>query len=84
MKLLQKQGYETTYLREQDLNANYLPTESISIPVDKKSVIKNNIVDSSLEDQIVDEIVIKIKGQALYKNRSVSYTHLTLPTNREV
>ena len=41
--LLQKQGYETTYLREQDLNANYLPTESISIPVDKKSVIKNNI-----------------------------------------
>ena len=67
--LLQKQGYETTYLREQDLNANYLPTESISIPVDKKSVIKNNIVDSSLEDQIVDEIVIKIKGQALYKNR---------------
>ena len=67
--LLKKQGYETSYLREQDLNANYLPTESVSIPVDKESVLKNNIVDSSLTDQVVDKIVIKIKGQALYKNR---------------
>ena len=67
--LLKKQGYETSYLREQDLNANYLPTESVSIPVDKESVLKNNIVDSSLTDLVVDKIVIKIKGQALYKNR---------------
>jgi hypothetical protein len=67
--LLKKQGYETSYLREQDLNANYLPTESVSIPVDIESILKNNIVDSSLTDQVVDKIVIKIKGQALYKNR---------------
>jgi hypothetical protein len=67
--LLQKQGYETNYLREQDLNANYLPTESVRIPVNKESVIKNKIVESSLSDEIVDEIIIKIKGQALYKNR---------------
>ena len=67
--LLQKQGYETNYLREQDLNANYLPSESVRIPVNKESVIKNKIVESSLSDEIVDEIIIKIKGQALYKNR---------------
>ena len=67
--LLQKQGYETNYLREQDLNANYLPSESIRIPVDKESVLNNKIVDNSLSDEIVDEIIIKIKGQALYKNR---------------
>ena len=67
--LLQKQGYETNYLREQDLNANYLPTESIRIPVNKESVLNNKIVDNSLSDEIVDEIIIKIKGQALYKNR---------------
>ena len=67
--LLQKQGYETNYLREQDLNANYLPSESIRIPVNKESVINNKIVKSSLSDEIVDEIIIKIKGQALYKNR---------------
>ncbi|MDA9572541.1 DUF2723 domain-containing protein [Flavobacteriaceae bacterium] len=67
--LLQKQGYETNYMRDQDLNANYLPSESIRIPVDKESVLKNNIVDNNLSDEIVDEIIIKIKGQALYKNR---------------
>jgi hypothetical protein len=67
--LLQKQGYETDYLREQDLNANYLPSESIRIPVDKESVLKNKIVDNNLSDEIVDEIIIEIKGQALYKNR---------------
>ena len=67
--LLQKQGYETNYMREQDLNANYLPSESIRIPVDKESVLKNNIVDNNLSNEIVDEIIIKIKGQALYKNR---------------
>ena len=67
--LLQKQGYETNYLREQDLNANYLPSESIRIPVNKESVINNKIIESSLSDEIVDEIIIKIKGQALYKNR---------------
>ena len=67
--LLQKQGYETNYLREQDLNANYLPSESIRIPVDKESVLKYKIVDNNLSDEIVDEIIIKIKGQALYKNR---------------
>ena len=63
--LLQKQGYETNYMREQDLNANYLPSESIRIPVNKESVINNKIVESSLSDEIVDEIIIKIKGQAL-------------------
>jgi len=54
---------------KQQLNINYLRTANIRIPVDKESVLKNKIVDSSLADQIVDEIVIKIEGQVLYKNR---------------
>ena len=67
--LLQKQGYDTNFIREQDLNANYLPTENVRIPVDKASVIKNKIVQEKLYENIVEEIIIKIKGQALYKNR---------------
>ena len=51
------------------LNRNYLRSRSIRIPVEKESVLKNKIVDSSLSDKIVDEIIIKIKGQVLYKNR---------------
>ena len=67
--LLDQQGYDTRGLRSQDLNANYLPSENISIKVNKKNALSNNIVRSEDADKIVDEIIIKIKGQALYKNR---------------
>jgi len=55
--------------RSQELNANYLPTENIRIPVDKASVLKNGIVKGKDTDKIVPYIDIKIKGNALYKNR---------------
>ena len=51
------------------MNANYLPTENVRIPVDKKTVLKNGIVKAKDSSLIVPYIDIKIKGAALYKNR---------------
>lgn len=67
--VLQQQGYDTSGQRSQDLNANYLPTENIRIPVDKLTVLKNGIVKVQDSSLIVPHIDIKIKGAALYKNR---------------
>jgi len=67
--VLQQQGYDTSGQRNQDLNANYLPTENVRIPVDKLTVLKNGIVKAQDSSLIVPHIDIKIKGAALYKNR---------------
>ena len=67
--ILEEQGYDTSGQRQQDLNANYLPTEHVRIPVDKASVLKNGIVKAKDSAKIVPYIDIKIKGAALYKNR---------------
>jgi Protein O-mannosyl-transferase TMEM260-like len=55
--------------RSQELNANYLLTENIRIPVNKDVVLKNGIVKAKDANKIVPYIDIKIKGSALYKNR---------------
>jgi hypothetical protein len=55
--------------RRQELNANYLPTENVRIPVNKEVVLKNGLVKDKDADKIVPYIDIKIKGNALYKNR---------------
>ena len=67
--VLQQQGYDTSGQRSQDLNANYLPTENVRIPVNKETVLKNGIVNKKDSTLIVPYIDIKIKGAALYKNR---------------
>jgi hypothetical protein len=67
--VLQQQGYDTSGQRNQDLNANYIPTENVRIPVDKLTVLKNGIVKAQDSSLIVPHIDIKIKGAALYKNR---------------
>ena len=67
--ILEQQGYDTSGQRRQDLNANYLPTEHVRIPVDKKSVLRNGIVKAKDSTLIVPYIDIKIKGSAIYKNR---------------
>jgi len=67
--VLQQQGYDTSGQRNQDLNANYLPTENVRIPVDKETVLKNGIVKAKDSSLIVPYMDIKIKGAALYKNR---------------
>lgn len=67
--VLQRQGYDISKMRSQDLNANFLPTENIRIPVNKVSVLKHGIVKEKDSSKIVPYIDIKIKGSALYKNR---------------
>lgn len=67
--VLQREGYDISKMRSQDLNANYLPTENIRIPVDKSSVLKHGIVKEKDSSKIVPYIDIKIKGGVLYKNR---------------
>ena len=66
---LQQEGYDTSRARNQELNANYMPTENVRIPVDKASVLKHGIVKEKDADKIVPHIDIKISGNALYKNR---------------
>ena len=67
--VLDQQGYDTSGQRNQDLDANYAPTEHIRIPVDKEAVLKNSIVPAKDASKIVDYIDIKINNQAIYKNR---------------
>jgi hypothetical protein len=47
---------------------NTFPTKNVSIPVDKETVLENGIVDERFADQIVDEIVINLDTQVIYKN----------------
>jgi hypothetical protein len=67
--ILQQRGYDISRIRNQELNANYLPTENVRIPVDKEAVLRNGIVPEKDADKIVPYIDIKIKGNALTKNR---------------
>ncbi len=67
--ILEQQGYQTKGQRNQDLNANYAPTEYVRIPVNKEAVLKNGVVAAKDADKIVDYIDIKITGQAIMKNR---------------
>ena len=67
--ILEQQGYDTSGQRRQDLNANYLPTEHVRIPVDKESVLRNGIVKAKDSTSIVPYIDIRIQGAAIYKNR---------------
>ena len=66
---LQQEGRDISGYPANMLNSNYFPTKSVRIPVDKASVLKHKIVKEKDADKIVDDIVIQIKGSALYKNR---------------
>ena len=67
--VLQQQGVDVSNIRNQDLNASYLPTEHLRIPVNKKNVLKYGIVKSEDAHKIVPHIDIRIKNNAIYKNR---------------
>jgi hypothetical protein len=69
--VLEQQGYQTNGQRKQDLNANYAPTEFVRIPVNKQAVLRNGVVAAKDAEKIVDYIDIKIKDQAIYKNRMI-------------
>ncbi len=66
---MQKQGYDISRLRNQDLNANYLFTRNVRIDVNKENALKSGIVKPEDADKIVPHIDIEIKGGAIYKNR---------------
>tara|TARA_A100000164_G_scaffold1759_1_gene1482 strand:- start:466 stop:3690 length:3225 start_codon:yes stop_codon:yes gene_type:complete len=70
-EILKRQGYDVAGLRSQDYNANFLPTENVRIPVNIDNVINNGIVSEKYSELIEKEIFIKIKSQALYKNRLI-------------
>ncbi|NMH87524.1 DUF2723 domain-containing protein [Flavivirga algicola] len=67
--VLQQQDVDLSKVRNQDLNATYLPTEFLRIPVNKENALKSGIVKPEDADKIVPHIDINIKGGALYKNR---------------
>ncbi|MBT8254784.1 MAG: hypothetical protein KJN68_12500, partial [Bacteroidia bacterium] len=76
--ILNQQGYsdsdinamlEAGQMQRQALSYNYLPTEFISIPVDKEVVLRNGIVAEKDADLIVPKIDIKLTGSGLAKNR---------------
>ncbi len=48
---------------------HFYPTNKIRIPVDKNTIIKNNVVNKKYHDSIVPYIDLDIKGSAMYKNR---------------
>ena len=67
--LLKSKGVDMRQVRRQDINSNFLLTENISIPVNKKTVLDNGIVKPEDADKIEDTLNIRIKGNAIYKNR---------------
>ncbi|NBU80912.1 MAG: DUF2723 domain-containing protein [Flavobacteriaceae bacterium] len=48
---------------------HFYPTNKIRIPIDKKNIIKNKVVNPKYYDSIVPYIDLDIKGGAMYKNR---------------
>ncbi|MGJ8591131.1 MAG: glycosyltransferase family 117 protein [Aquaticitalea sp.] len=67
--ILEQEGEDTSRMPSQMVNGNYFPTKFVRIPVNKEEVLKNGIVQQKDADKIVDDIVIEIKGSAIYKNR---------------
>ncbi|MFB9055922.1 DUF2723 domain-containing protein [Mariniflexile ostreae] len=66
---LEQQGVDVSAIRSQDLNASYLPTEHLRLPVNKENALKYGIVKPEDADKIVSHIDIRIKESAIYKNR---------------
>ncbi|SFZ90724.1 Protein of unknown function [Flaviramulus basaltis] len=67
--VLQQQEVDLSQVRSQDLNATYMPTPHLRIPVNKDNAIKSGIVKPKDADKIVPYIDINVEGGALYKNR---------------
>ncbi|BAO55119.1 glycosyltransferase family 117 protein [Nonlabens marinus] len=59
----------TQELMRNDHYEHTFPTRAIRIPVNKEAVLKNGVVAAKDADKIVDEIIININSQLVYKNR---------------
>jgi len=66
---LKAMGEDPSVYPEHLLKANYLPTTSIRVPVNKQNVLDNHIVKAADADEIVPYIDLQLTGGALYKNR---------------
>ena len=67
--IMQQQGENPNDYPNQLINSNYFPVEDVIIPVNKENALKYGIVKEKDADEIEDYIQIKIKENALYKNR---------------
>ncbi|MCH4553991.1 glycosyltransferase family 117 protein [Aestuariibaculum lutulentum] len=67
--VLQQNNIDISQVRRQDLNATYLPTRHLRLPVNKENALKSGIVKPKDADKIVPYIDLTITGNALYKNR---------------
>ncbi|MEZ4793449.1 MAG: DUF2723 domain-containing protein, partial [Gelidibacter sp.] len=67
--VMQQEGEDPNVYPAQMVNGNYFPTRHVRIPVNKEEVLRNGIVKQKDADKFVVNIVIEIKGSALYKNR---------------
>ena len=50
---------------------HHYPSDAYKIKINKQQIIKNKVVSAKYKDSIVDEITLKIKGGAIYKNRLI-------------
>jgi len=67
--LLERQGADLSKYPESTLDIVYYPTYKIRIPVNKKNVLKNGLVNEKDKEFIVDYIDIDLPQTALAKNR---------------
>ncbi|MGB3591855.1 MAG: DUF2723 domain-containing protein [Nonlabens sp.] len=61
--------FTKAYLTDNGIADHTFPAQLVRIPVNKEAVLKNGVVRPEDADKIVDEIVITIKNQIVYKNR---------------
>lgn len=47
---------------------NTVPSKVLTLDIDKQQVINNSIIPAGMEDLVVDKMVFRLKGGALYKN----------------
>ena len=66
---LQQQGEDVSRYPDSYVNTNYLPTEYVSVPVNKEAVLKHGLVKPKDADKIEDTLVFKITDGSVLKNR---------------
>ena len=69
MNFIQNDDQRTKIQLSSGTMLNTFPSKYVRIPVDRQTVLENEIVDPKDADQIVDHIDVTIKDQVMYKNR---------------
>ena len=71
LKFIKLEDERATVEMNSGQRLHYYPSNKIIIPVDRETVIKNNVVAKQFQDSIVPAMFLTIKGNALYKNRLI-------------